>query len=163
MMELVFQTQDLISYFHPRKKVNRLRFGMECHTLLAIEPFQLWLRIYIFNFGKNDGGIFHDEFFMMEVPDGDPYHIETSPLICRAKNVLLYLLFCRNLFLCTKSKQNLAQVSRSTNFKLEKRRPSSHKVFSWYPPRFRKSNKYNPNIQHLFFCIQLFVTSTAKN
>ena len=71
-MELVFQKQDLISYFHPRKKINWLRFGMEYHTLLAIEPFQLWLRIYIFNFGKIDGGIFLDESFMMEVPAGKP-------------------------------------------------------------------------------------------
>ena len=31
-MELVFQKQDLISYFHPRKKVNRLRFRLQYHT-----------------------------------------------------------------------------------------------------------------------------------
>ena len=39
MMEMVFQKQDLVSYFYPRKKVNRLRFGMEYYTLLAIKPF----------------------------------------------------------------------------------------------------------------------------
>ena len=27
----------LISYFHPRKKVNQLRFGIEYHKLLAID------------------------------------------------------------------------------------------------------------------------------
>ena len=80
-MELVFQKQDLISYFHPRKKVNRLRFGVEYHTLLVIEPFQLWLSLYVFNFGKIDGGIFYDESFMMEVPAGSP--LKTDNVIKR--------------------------------------------------------------------------------
>ena len=49
-----------------------MRFGMKYHKLLTIEPFQLWLRIYIFNSDKSDGGIFHDESFMMYVTDGGP-------------------------------------------------------------------------------------------
>ena len=60
-MEPVFQKQDLISYFH---------------ILLAIEPFQLWLSLYVFNFGKIDGGIFYDESSMMEVPAGSPLKTE---------------------------------------------------------------------------------------
>ena len=70
MMKLVFQKQDLISYFILGK--YRMKFGMKYHTLLTIEPFQLWLQIYIFNCDKNDGGVFHDESFMMHVTDGGP-------------------------------------------------------------------------------------------
>ena len=37
---------------------------MKYHTLLTIEPFQLWLQIYIFNRDENDGGVFYDESFI---------------------------------------------------------------------------------------------------
>ena len=65
---------------------------MEIWTLLAIEPFQPWLRIYIFTFGKIDGEIFHDESFMMEVPAGSPLktdnvikRMDRTPFIFSAK------------------------------------------------------------------------------
>ena len=128
MMKLVFQKQDLISYFILGK--YRMRFGMKYHTLLAIEPFQLWLQIYIFNCDKNDGRIFHDECFMIYVTDEGPWHIETAPLIWRAK-----------MFRFT------FQVLRFKNLKLRKTRPS-HKMLSLHPPRFQRSNKYNLNVQY---------------
>ena len=107
-----------------------MRFGMKYHRFLTIEPFQLCLRIYVFNCDKNDGGIFHDESLMMYVTDRGTEHIETRPMICRAK-------MFRSTF----------QVLRFTNIKLDKTRPS-HKMFSLHPPRFWKSNRYNPNIQY---------------
>ena len=71
MVKLVFQKQELISYFILGK--NRMKFGMKYQTLLTIEPFQLWWQIYIFDSDdKKDGKIFHDKCFMIYVTDEGP-------------------------------------------------------------------------------------------